>query len=58
MQNLMICDNNIEFITKLVNNISTSITNINIYNISNKIDSDVLNIIAKREVDIIVINVE
>lgn len=58
MQNLMICDNDISYIENLVNSISKNINNLNVYNISTKLNSSVLDIISKREVDIIIINVD
>ncbi len=58
MQNLMICDNDISYIENLVNSISKNINNLNVYNISTKLNWSAFDIIAKREVDIIVINVD
>lgn len=58
MQNLMICDNNINYINELINSISYNINNLKIYNLSTQIDNSVYDIIEKKEVDIIIINIE
>lgn len=56
MQNLMIIDNNLAYISKIINKISSSISNLKIYNISQNINEAIQNIVDKN-IDIIIINI-
>lgn len=59
MQNLMICDDNVNYIKDIINSISSNnISNLKLYNLSTQIDNSVYEIITRKEVDIIVINIE
>lgn len=58
MQNLMIIDDNILYIQKIVNNISKNLNNIKIYSFYTNTDSAIFETIKNKEVDIILINVE
>ncbi len=56
MQNLMIIDNNLDYMSKIINKISNSISNLKIYNISHNINEAMQSIINKN-IDIIIINI-
>ncbi len=58
MQNLMIIDNNILYIQKVVSNISKNLNNVKIYSFYSNKNSTIFEEIENKEVDIILINVE
>lgn len=58
MQNLIIIDDNIPYIQKIIGGISNSINNIKIYNFYTPNNTNLLKIVNDREIDIIIINIE